>query len=78
MNLGDQLECCKYEHPLYKNQRSLPFYSGDHVLSTKGTGLVHTAPAHGFDDFLISLKHKMPLVGCKLYLQQKALKIFFR
>ena len=29
---------------------------------TKGTGFVHTAPAHGQDDFLVALKHQMPIV----------------
>lgn len=42
----------------------MPFHSGEHVLATKGTGLVQTAPAHGSDDFLIGLKHKIQPVRC--------------
>lgn len=63
--LGDSLKDCTYLHPIDKNQR-LPFLAGAHVQDTKGTGLVHTAPAHGPEDFLISLEHKMPVVGLHL------------
>jgi len=38
------------------------FLEGDHVTIDKGTGLVHTAPAYGHEDFLIALKHKVPIV----------------
>ncbi|XP_068624965.1 isoleucine--tRNA ligase, mitochondrial [Battus philenor] len=37
----------------------LPFLEGDHVTEGKGTGLVHTAPAHGPEDFLVALKNNM-------------------
>jgi len=36
--------------------------AGDHVTTDKGTGLIHTAPAYGHEDFLIALKHKIPIV----------------
>ncbi|EDW41671.1 GM25585 [Drosophila sechellia] len=32
-----------------------------HVQDSKGTGLVHTAPAHGPEDFLVSLTQKIPV-----------------
>lgn len=47
-------------HPLYKN-RKVPLVSGEHVTTDAGTGFVHTAPAHGYDDFLLGKKHNLPL-----------------
>lgn len=57
---GDALEQCQYAHPL-TNEQNLPFLPAKHVLADKGTGLVHTAPAHGSDDYLTSLKHNIPM-----------------
>ena len=34
-----------------------PLLPGLHVTSTAGTGLVHTAPQHGQDDFRVGLAH---------------------
>ncbi|XP_037939723.1 isoleucine--tRNA ligase, mitochondrial-like [Teleopsis dalmanni] len=56
---GTDLSECTYQHPIYKDQQTLPFFAADHVKDTKGTGLVHTAPAHGPEDFLVSLEHKL-------------------
>lgn len=58
---GSELVESTYEHPI--DRSILPFLPGKHVQSTKGTGLVHTAPAHGPDDFLLSLEQKIPVVG---------------
>lgn len=57
---GQLLDQCQYADPL-ETVHNLPFLSATHVQSDKGTGLVHTAPAHGFDDYLISLKHKITM-----------------
>lgn len=54
---------CKYQQPLIAEESQLPFINAAHVQSTKGTGLVHTAPAHGPDDFLICLERKIPIVS---------------
>jgi len=43
------------------------FLAGDHVTTDKGTGIVHTAPAYGHEDFLIALKHKIPIVRIQKY-----------
>ncbi|XP_066952788.1 isoleucine--tRNA ligase, mitochondrial isoform X1 [Macrobrachium rosenbergii] len=60
---GSLLADVTYRHPLSERQcRCLP---GEHVTVTKGTGLVHTAPAHGHEDFLVALQHKI-LVECKI------------
>lgn len=59
---GSELMDCSYFQPI-NTKEVMPFYPATHVQSSKGTGLVHTAPAHGADDFLISLEHKMPIVS---------------
>ncbi|MBU4568877.1 MAG: class I tRNA ligase family protein, partial [Alphaproteobacteria bacterium] len=47
------------EHPLYHVgdffQHAIPMLAGDHVTADAGTGFVHTAPAHGEDDFNVWL-----------------------
>ncbi|XP_064548348.1 isoleucine--tRNA ligase, mitochondrial [Drosophila montana] len=58
---GSALSDCSYQHPIDKTQTKLPFFDATHVQDNKGTGLVHTAPAHGPDDFLISLAQKLPV-----------------
>ena len=50
-----------YYHPLRETQ-ILPLLRGDHVTMSKGTGFVHTAPAHGPEDFLVALQNQMPIV----------------
>ncbi len=49
--LGKELLGLTYKHPLY--ERVSPIVSGHHVTTESGTGLVHIAPGHGEDDFLI-------------------------
>ena len=39
------------------NDRKSKFILGEHVLMDGGTGLVHTAPGHGEDDYHIGLKY---------------------
>ncbi|XP_059226112.1 isoleucine--tRNA ligase, mitochondrial [Stomoxys calcitrans] len=58
---GADLIGCTYRHSLYPDAPSLPFFDATHVQDTKGTGLVHTAPAHGPDDFLICLAKNIPI-----------------
>lgn len=48
---GAQLEHLLLYHPFLARQ--VPIILGDHVTLEAGTGLVHTAPAHGVDDFNI-------------------------
>ncbi len=47
---GKDLENLGLVHPFLDN-KIVPIVLGDHVTSESGTGLVHTAPAHGVDDF---------------------------
>ncbi len=44
-------------HPFY--ERQVPVVLGDHVTIEAGTGAVHTAPAHGQDDYEIGKKNKL-------------------
>lgn len=53
-------EQLRYRHPINEDE-ILPFFPSVHVLADKGTGLVHTAPSHGQDDFLVFLNKKIPL-----------------
>jgi isoleucyl-tRNA synthetase len=47
---GAALENLLLQHPLYSRQ--VPVILGEHVTTDAGTGAVHTAPAHGQDDFV--------------------------
>ena len=53
------LEGLILQHPFY--QRQVPILIGDYVTLEAGTGAVHTAPAHGHDDFIIGQKNNLPL-----------------
>jgi len=57
--LGKELELLKFEHPFY--DRHVPIILGEHATDDAGTGLVHTAPAHGMDDYLVGLKYNLDL-----------------
>jgi isoleucyl-tRNA synthetase len=39
----------------------VPMLPGDHVTDEAGTGFVHTAPSHGADDYVIGVKHNLPM-----------------
>ena len=47
------------KHPFYDKQ--VPLLIGDYVTTDSGTGAVHTAPAHGHDDFMMGKKFDLPL-----------------
>ena len=46
---GSALELIGFSHPFY--DRLAPVYLGDHVTLDTGTGIVHSAPAYGVEDF---------------------------
>src|SRR4051812_39475883 len=56
---GDQLEHLQLEHPFIK--KHVPVILGEHVTLEAGTGAVHTAPAHGQDDFIVGTKYSLPV-----------------
>jgi isoleucyl-tRNA synthetase len=52
---GEDLEHLTYQHPFL--ERTGRVVLGAHVTLETGTGLVHTAPAHGLEDHEIGLKY---------------------
>ncbi|CAH2353743.1 isoleucine--tRNA ligase, mitochondrial [[Candida] railenensis] len=61
---GADLIGLSYSNPIVENKNVLfPILHGDHVTATAGTGLVHTAPAHGGDDYLIGKKSGLQIVS---------------
>jgi isoleucyl-tRNA synthetase len=55
---GGALEGLQLQHPF--NDRVVPIICGEHVTLEAGTGLVHTAPAHGLDDYFVGQKYGLP------------------
>lgn len=58
---GDQLEKMTAQHPFY--DRTSLLMLGDHVTLDAGTGLVHTAPGHGEDDYIVSKKYGLDVLS---------------
>lgn len=56
---GSTFEHTKLKHPLF--DKTVPIILGNHVTMDAGTGAVHTAPAHGLDDYLVGLEYKLPI-----------------
>lgn len=56
---GEALEGISLKHPFY--DRTVPVILGEHVTLDTGTGAVHTAPAHGIEDFEVGEKYHLPL-----------------
>jgi isoleucyl-tRNA synthetase len=56
---GAALKGLELRHPF--EPRSVPLVLGAHVTLDAGTGLVHTAPAHGVDDFQMGVQYGLPL-----------------
>ena len=51
VSVGSALNGLSLQHPF--DNRQVPVICGDHVTTDAGTGLVHTAAAHGNDDWLV-------------------------
>ncbi|HHL3492059.1 TPA: isoleucine--tRNA ligase [Legionella pneumophila] len=58
---GRVFEHFKLQHPFYKRQ--VPVVLAEHVTTESGTGCVHTAPAHGPDDYLVGQTYRLPLIN---------------
>jgi isoleucyl-tRNA synthetase len=56
---GATLEHLRFRHPLY--DRDSVAVLGDYVTLEQGTGVVHTAPGHGADDFLTGKKYGLEI-----------------
>ncbi len=70
---GEQLTTFRYRHPLppemrgeltaEEEARSFRIVLGDYVTMDTGTGLVHTAPGHGEDDFQTGKRENLPILS---------------
>ncbi|MCW6652226.1 isoleucine--tRNA ligase [Aerococcaceae bacterium NML210727] len=58
---GHQFDRMSATHPFY-DRESLVMV-GDHVTLDAGTGLVHTAPGHGEDDYQIGLRYGLDILS---------------
>ncbi len=58
---GRVLEGVQLAHPWLPKQ--VPMILGEHVTLEAGTGAVHTAPAHGQEDYVVGVRYGLPLVN---------------
>lgn len=58
---GSDFEGITYKHPFM--DRISPVVTGSHVTLDAGTGLVHTAPSYGEDDFYIGKQYNLGMVN---------------
>jgi isoleucyl-tRNA synthetase len=56
---GEELEHLTYRHPFL--ERTGRVVLGEHVTLEAGTGLVHTAPGHGQEDYEVGLKYGLDI-----------------
>lgn len=56
---GKLLEGIKLKHPFL--ERIVPLIVGEHVTIDAGTGCVHTAPAHGQEDYVVAEYYGLPI-----------------
>nr|WP_028006740.1 isoleucine--tRNA ligase [Solimonas flava] len=56
---GAALEGARAQHPFAG--RVVPLVLGEHVTLEAGTGLVHTAPAHGVEDYAVGRHYHLPV-----------------
>jgi isoleucyl-tRNA synthetase len=57
--LGSKLDRVTFAHPFL--DREILGVNADYVTTEQGTGAVHTAPAHGPDDFATGQRYDLPL-----------------
>ncbi|MBU0745098.1 MAG: isoleucine--tRNA ligase [Gammaproteobacteria bacterium] len=58
--IGEELQGLQLRHP-FLDDKTVPVVLGDHVTFDIGTGAVHTAPAHGQDDYKVGLQNNLPI-----------------
>ncbi|MBD2655008.1 isoleucine--tRNA ligase [Synechocystis sp. FACHB-383] len=59
---GEALENTQYRHPLYDRVSPIVI-GGDYVTTESGTGLVHTAPGHGQEDYIVGQRYSLPILS---------------
>ncbi len=57
---GRELEGARFHHPYL--DRQAPLVLGEHVTKDSGTGLVHTAPGHGVEDFEVGRTYQLAVI----------------
>ncbi|MCH7905006.1 MAG: isoleucine--tRNA ligase [Armatimonadetes bacterium] len=57
---GIEIEGAKFKHPIF--DRESVAVLADYVTTDEGTGVVHTAPGHGRDDFFTGKKYGLPIL----------------
>ncbi len=58
---GEQLRGLVFSHPLYN--RPSPVVAAEFVTLEQGTGLVHTAPGHGPEDYEVGVREGLPILS---------------
>lgn len=60
---ANKLEGRRYIHPLMepRSESSFRVWFAPHVTLEQGTGLVHTAPGHGAEDYVVGLEHGLDI-----------------
>ncbi|HIK35668.1 MAG TPA: isoleucine--tRNA ligase [Thermosynechococcus sp. M98_K2018_005] len=59
---GADLEHSRYRHPLFARESKIVI-GGDYVTTESGTGLVHTAPGHGLEDYAVGQRYGLPILS---------------
>ncbi|NJM22713.1 MAG: isoleucine--tRNA ligase [Richelia sp. SL_2_1] len=59
---GKDLEHSTYRHPLF-DRVSPVIIGGDYITTESGTGLVHTAPGHGQEDYIVGQRYNLPILA---------------
>ena len=59
---ASQLSHWTYAHPIERSRTEMRFIRGDHVSEEEGTGLVHTAPTHGFEDYDVGTRNGLDMM----------------
>ena len=60
---GTELAYNRYKQPIFADQgEEGVFIYADYVTMEDGTGIVHTAPGHGVDDYLAGMKFDVPVI----------------
>lgn len=58
---GADLELSQFNHPFY--DFTVPVVLGEHVTTDSGTGVVHTAPGHGQEDFVVGKQYNLEVAN---------------
>jgi isoleucyl-tRNA synthetase len=59
---GKALEHTIYRHPLFDRESEIVI-GGDYVTTESGTGLVHTAPGHGQEDYIVGQRYGLKILS---------------